>query len=214
MGKVSLIIGDRSQCVFRKQRMFPTQDTLPLWISGAALAVSIVFGTLNFATSRRALSVSSRASKLNEPNVSLYLLDSFRFRLPEANLSLYIFSISVSNRSTSANSITNCELRIKFVKDALERTGVFRHNTNGLADSILHLRNLLKTPSQLPARSGLIANLCFEVANELLADALFDNLLIQIECADGSTLEHQTNIIMDVVDAKHLEKKREIGVPI
>jgi hypothetical protein len=199
----------------------PTIDlssiTASTWIaivSACAALSSAAFAFNNFRTARKALALSVNTSKLANANVGIYLVDSFRYRIRKSKITLYVFCISIESKSTLPNSVIDAELRIPFVKDGLERVAVFRHTRNLAAAAPLLIQNVMQTPTPLLARGGLIGNFCFEIPQGVLDGSEFGPLGLRVKYAEGLSSDIEQNIIMDVIDAEDLEKKRRTGVPI
>jgi hypothetical protein len=183
-------------------------------VSACAAIASATFAFRNFRTARKALTLSTNTSQLANANVSAYLVDAFRYRLRESNVTLYVFCLSIESKSTLQNSIVDAELRIPFVKEGLERVAVFRHNRSSATSAPLLIQNVLQIPATLSARGGLVGNFCFEIPRGVLEGSEFGPFELRIKYAEGPAIDIKQNIIMDVIDAEHLEKKRKTGVPI
>jgi hypothetical protein len=190
---------------------------LPTWIAVvAALAacLSAFSAYKNSATGRKALALSKETSRLSNANIRTYLIDAFRYRIKDTGMTLYVFCISFENKSTAPNSITEAELRIPFLKDSVERVAVFRH-LNSFDESVaMSIQNVVQVPIPLSARGGLTGNFCFQAPHGILEGSEYGPFRLSIKHAEGSPSELEVNLIMDVVDAEHLEKKRRTGVPI
>jgi hypothetical protein len=183
-------------------------------LSAVAAISSAIFAFRNSATARRALALSTATSQSANANFTLYLIDAFRYRPRETNSILYVFCVSIESKSTLQNSIVDAELRIPFVKEKLERTAIFRHNEKWAESTPLSLKNVLKLPTMLTARGGLIGNFCFDVPRGMLEGSEFGPFCLRVRYAEGAPSEVNRSIIMDVTDAENLEKKRKTGVPI
>jgi hypothetical protein len=183
-------------------------------LSAIAAITSAIFAVRNSIIARKALALSIKTSQLTNANVNVYLIDTFRYRLRESNVTLYVFCVSIESKSTLQNSIVDAELRIPFVKDDLERISVFRHSGKLAGSTPLLLKNVLEIPAPLSARGGLICNFCFNVPRGMLEGSEFGPFSLRLRYAEGPPSEIQRGIIMDVMDAENLEKKRKTGVPI
>ncbi|HML12279.1 MAG TPA: hypothetical protein VK456_03175 [Xanthobacteraceae bacterium] len=183
-------------------------------VAAVAACASAVFAFKTSRTARKALALSINAAKLSSPHCSVYLIDAFRFRRGGSVNALYVFCVSIENRSTMQNSVLDAELRIPFVKGELERVAVFRHSTRSEELRNLGLGNALETPTLIPARGAVVANCCFEVPNEVLKNAEFNAYLLRIRYAEGPDSEMEKQVIMDVINAEYLEKKRKKGIPV
>lgn len=190
---------------------------LTTWVAiGSALTalLSMSIAYRNSRISRQSLELSRATSSLANPNFTIYLIDSFRYRYDGEKMSLYIFSTSITNKSTIQNTVSELELRITYIKENREGVFVFRNSSelSEIAPKIIN--NIVKLPAAVPARGALIATFCFKVQRELLSGADYGPYSLRLTYADGSTGEIQTNIIMDVLSDEHLEAKRRTGVPI
>lgn len=176
--------------------------------------MSAGFAYRNSRIARKALELSANTSKLAGPNSNIYLVDAFRYRLTDSNIALHVFCLSIENKSTMQNSVTAAELRIPFVRDGIERIAVFRNVSTLARSEPLRIQNFLQIPAALTARSALVANCCFEVPLRMLEGAEFGPYRLRIVYAEGPASNIEFNVMMDVIDAEHLEKKRNTGVPI
>lgn len=185
-----------------------------LFISGIALLFSIVFGLFNLWTSREALRISKEAAQRAEANSLVTRIDTFRYRIPKKGVSLYIFTLEIRSQSTNPNSLVAAELRIPAVRDGVERTLVYKHSPLLATAPPINLKNALQVPAALLPRSAIVANCCFEVPDESLKDAVFGPFIVRLTYAAGPEAEVRTDLIMDVPDAEHLQKKRQSGIPV
>jgi hypothetical protein len=78
----------------------------------------------------------------------------------------------------------------------------------------LEIQNILQIPTPLPARGGIVGNFCFELPQSVLDGSEFGPFMLRIRYAEGPANEIERPIIMDIIDAEHLEKKRKTGIPI
>jgi hypothetical protein len=183
-------------------------------ISALAAIASATFAMRNSNLARKTLAISAKTSQLANASVSLYLIDAFRYSMREANSTLYVFCVSVESKSTSQNSVVDAELRIPFIKNQIERAAIFRHNGKSTSSSTLQLKNIFELPISLPARGGLVGNFCFDVPRGILEGSEFGPFCVRVRYAEGQSSEVEHSIVMDVIDAENLEKKRKTGVPI
>jgi hypothetical protein len=184
-------------------------------IAAAAIAcTSLIVAWKGYVVSRRSYDLAAQAAQLSEPNVTGYLIDAFRYRPDVADKILYIFCVSIENKSTIQNSIVDAEMRLPFLRDGIERLAVFSHTGNIPQLNDLKLNNIVRLPSSLSARGALVANFFFEVPKDILERSQFDMHVLRIRFADGPYVELDPKVIMDVVDVQHLESKRQAGVPI
>jgi hypothetical protein len=100
------------------------------------------------------------------------------------------------------------------IKDGLERVRVFKHIDRLAESEGLRIENIMRIPAVLGARGSVVANCCFEVPTEVLDGAEFAVHFLRLTYAEGSATNIDAKIIMDVINAEHLEKKRRTGVPI
>jgi hypothetical protein len=189
-------------------------STLIALVAAFAAVASAAFAFRNSSIARRALSLSTNASKLANADASTYLVDAFRYRYRDSNATLYVFCVSIESKSTLQNSVVDAELRIPFVRDGLERVAVFRLTRNPDSSAPFKIQNIIQTPAPLLPRGGLVGNFCFEIPKGILEGSEFGPFGLRIKYAAGSTNEIEQQIIMDIIDAEHLEKKRKTGVPV
>jgi hypothetical protein len=183
-------------------------------IAALAACVSALAAWRNSKIARKALDLSVKASKLANPSSRVYLIDAFRFRDEKTKKSLYVFCLSVENKSTMPNSITGAELRIPFIRDDIERTAVFQHASSSEEIKAIGFSNLLQNPQPLSARGAAVVTCCFEVPREVLKNAEFGPYCVRLSYADGSTRDVEIRVIMDVVNAQYLEARRKRGIPV
>jgi hypothetical protein len=187
------------------------------WIALVATIIasaSLIVALKNSRVAQQGLKISWRTSNLGDPNFAVYLIDTFRYRVKSQKKALYVFCISINNKSTIQNSITNVEMRLPLIRAGLETVSVFVHNPRPTLPKGFSLKNVLKLPALLPARGALIGNCCFEVPEELLEGADFGSHFLRIKYAEGPNTELEPKIIMDIIDDQHLEQKRKTGVPL
>ena len=188
--------------------------TLSDWISAFAAITacgSAIFAYSSYRIARQSLGLSTQVFDRSQPNSSVYLIDAFRCHFEEQKVVLYVFSLSITNRSTIQNTIVSVEMRLPFVRDGVERLGVFTHKSS---EALVSINNVLQLPAEVPPRGALVTNCCFEVPDEMLERAECGFHLLRIRYVEGTTTEIEPKVIMDVVDVQHLEKKRQVGVPI
>jgi hypothetical protein len=185
------------------------------WIAIAAAfaaCASLLIAYRNFRIARRALALSANSSSLAEPCTAAYLIDSFRYRVSSSII--YVFCISIENKSTFQNSVVEVELRIPILRSGIETITVLRHTERSAELKELDINNIAQLPAPLLPRGALIANYCFAAPREMLEGAEVDSHRVRIRYADGPWIEVTSHIIMDIVDAKDLEKKRGSGIPV
>src|SRR5260370_512078 len=102
-------------------------------------------------------------------------------------------------------------LNARDFRDGVERLGVFTHKSS---EALVSINNVLQLPAEVPPRGALVTNCCFEVPDEMLERAECGFHLLRIRYVEATTTEIEPKVIMDVVDVQHLEKKRQVGVPI
>lgn len=122
-------------------------STLIALVAACAAIASASFAFRNSSIARRALSLSANASKLANADANLYLVDAFRYRIRESNVTLYVFCVSIESKSTLQNSVVDAELRIPFVKDGLERVAVFRLTRNPNEPAPFKIQNIIQIQS-------------------------------------------------------------------
>jgi len=105
-------------------------------VTAAIFSASMAFRSSCIA--KRALRLSEANQKRLEAPLSLYLADGFRYRTRDQSQSQQIlaFSISVTNRSTQANSIVRIELHIDCVLDDGRKVEFIMSHTPLLASRI------------------------------------------------------------------------------
>lgn len=183
-------------------------------LAACAACASAFFAYRNSRIANRALALSKKSSTGADPKTSVHLIDAFRYRVQQQNTIVYVFCIVVENKSTLTNSIVDVELRIPLVKAGLERVAVFKHSGRLAEGEGLRIQNILQIPATLAARGSVAANCCFEVPFEVLHGAEFGIHFLRLRHAEGSVTDVDAKIIMDVINAEHLEKKRRTGVPV
>lgn len=191
--------------------------TLSNWMSIVAVFVaiaSVIVACASYRLARKSYSLAEDTANLSRPNSAVYLIDAFRYRSNKHDKTLYVFCVSIENKSTFQNSIVNVEMRLPYIRDGIERLVVLSLTNNLSKLSDIEIRNTIQLPASLPVRGALIVNCCFEAPNELLERAEFDLHVLRIRYADGPFSELKPKLIMDVIDVQELEKKRKTGVPI
>jgi hypothetical protein len=190
------------------------------WSSFVAItAIAISCGSLivawkSYSVSQKSYDIAAQAAQLSKPNLTGYLIDAFRYRPDLGGKIVYIFCVSIENKSTIQNSIVSAEMRLPFLRDGVERIAIFPHTENIARLANLDLKSVIHLPVVLPIRGALIANFCFEVQKDMLERSEFDTHTLRLGFAEGAFVELDAKMIMDVVDVQHLENKREAGVPI
>lgn len=195
--------------------LYPSSVGLSNWIAiVAALAacVSLFIAYRNFRIASRALALSVSSSSLAEPSAVAYLIDAFRYRVKASVI--YVFCISIESKSTVQNTVVDAELRIPIIRLGIETISVLRHTDGSAELKELGIKNLARLPAPLLARGALIANYCFVAPRAMLEGAEVDSQTMRIRYADGPCTEVKSNLIMDIVDVKDLEKRRGSGVPV
>jgi hypothetical protein len=193
--------------------MFSISD----YIAIAAIVMSfcsLMLAWKSYGISRKSYDLAAQASQFSQPHLSGYLIDAFRYRPDLGGKIVYIFCVSIENKSTIQNSILNAEMRLPFLRDGIERLAVFSHNENIGRLASLNLKNIATLPVIIPIRGAQIANFCFEVQKDMLVRSEYDLHTLRLSFADGPLVELSPQVIMDVVDVQHLETKRSTGVPI
>ncbi len=180
-------------------------------LSVFALLASLLLGIINSKTSREALKLSKHTAAKVENDVHVYRIDAFRYQLDKSSI-LYVVAIEVTNRSTTPNSITAAELRIAVTTNGFERILVFQHKS--ASATAIGIKNTLHVPTSLSARTAIVGNCCFEIEDERLSGASFGPYLLRLALAEGSEINLTINLIVDLPDAEHLQKKRQTGVPV
>jgi hypothetical protein len=175
---------------------------------------SLILAWKSYGISRKGYDLAAQASRFSQPHLTGYLIDAFRYRPDLGGNIVYIFCVSIENKSTIQNSIVNAEMRLPFLRDGIERLAVFSHNENIGRLAPLNLKNIATLPVVLPIRGALVANFCFEVHKDLLERSEYDLHTLRLGFTDGPFVELSPKVIMDVVDVQHLEAKRSTGVPI
>ena len=196
--------------------MLVSEIKLSNWISIAAFvaaAFSAFVACASYRLAKRSYALAAHTSDLSKPNLALYLIDAFRYRLKGRDRTLYVFCVSIENKSIIQNSIVNVEMRLPFIRDGVERLAVFEHSNNLTQSYNLDIKNTIQLPAAILMRGALVVNCCFEVPNEMLERAEFDLHILRFKCAEGPFSELRPKVIMDVMDVQDLEKKRNTGIP-
>lgn len=187
------------------------------WIAVAALGIafaSLWISRLGYQIAKKSYLLAKQTSESSAPQFSSYLVDAFRYRDKSADSIIYVFAVSLENKSTIQNSIVSVEMRLPLMRDGLERLAVFGALGVGPIVGGLQIRNTAQLPSVVHSRGAIIANFCFEVPNEMLKKAEYDLHILRIKFADGPFVEIRPKFVMDVIDVQDLEKKRRSGVPL
>jgi hypothetical protein len=185
------------------------------WISLFALVVALpsaVIGVCSYRLARKSYFLAEVVSKSAQPQGAVYLIDAFRWR-DEASV-LYVFCVSVENKSTIANSIVDVELRLPYRRGGKERMAVLAVNNTPSQNANMRISNTAQIPAVVPARGAVTAAFCFRLATELIDGAEFDEHVLRFKFADGPSCELRQRIIMGMTNVQELEKKRRIGIPV
>jgi hypothetical protein len=191
--------------------------TLSNWLSIAAAVIacgSVILAWKSYKIARDSHRLALETAQLSKPNLTTYLIDAFRYRANPGEKIVYVFCVSLENKSTVQNSVVAIEMRLPFVRDGIERLAVFQHSENFSQLKKLKLKNIIHLPATISVRGALIGNCCFEVPGDMLEGAEFDLHTLRFRCAEGSLVELEPKIIMDIVNVQYLEEKRRAGVPL
>lgn len=175
---------------------------------------SAIIAWRNSTISKKSLEINSKNASLSSPDFATYLVDSFRYVVKDYDFKLYVFVVSVENRSTIPNSIVSVDLKIPLIKDGFERVLIFNHIEIESDENLSTFKKPAKLPVSLAARGSVIVGFYFKVQNEVLENASCESYTVRTKYINGIYSDTKSIVIMDIIDEGSLEKKRKMGIPV
>lgn len=135
-------------------------------------------------------------------------MDGLIRRLDERKTTLYAFSLSLSNRSDSDNSLSALELRIIFTRTGnVSSNIIFPHNSTLSQDFVLVDTKPIIIPTHINAHGTIAGWAFFEIDDSILRDVNIDKYEIRFIDAHGKESNIEPIILREIMDEKPLAQK-------
>lgn len=183
-------------------------NDLALWIAIASLLISFALALFVFWSNmiaKRSLRLSEEQAKVRLPQLVPYLMDGRIRRLDERKTKLYAFSLSLSNRSNSDNSLSALELQIIFTRTGNVSSNIFFPHTPTLAQDFgLEGTKSIIIPTHIKAHGTIAGWAFFEIDDSILRDVNIDRYEIRFVDAHGKESNIEPIILREIMDEKPL----------
>ena len=174
------------------------------WIAVAALVISFASAFFAFWSNiiaKRSLRLSKEQAKARLPNLVPYLIDGLARRLDERKTKLYAFSLSLSNRSDSDNSLSIIELRFFFTRSSgISSNIIIPHNSNLSENLGLEGTEPLIIPVHISAHGTVTGWAFFEIDESIINDVSIERYEIRLIDAHGNEINLEPVILREVID--------------
>lgn len=172
-----------------------------LWIAIA----SALFAFWSIRIAQRSLRLSEEQANARLPNLVPYLMDGLVRRFDEREKRLYAFSLSLSNRSDSDNSLSALELRIIYTrKNSVSCNMLLPHDSNLTQDFGLKGAEPITIPTHINAHGTIAGWAFFEIDNSLLRQADINKYEIRLLDAHGKESSIEPIILREILDEESL----------
>lgn len=182
-------------------------NDLALWIAIASLLISFASALFAFWSNmiaKRSLRLSEEQAKVRLPQLVPYLMDGLIRRLDERKTKLYAFSLSLSNRSDSDNSLSALELRIIFTRTGNVSNILFPHNSTLAQDFGLESTKSIIIPAHINAHGTIAGWAFFEIDDSILRNVNIERYEIRFVDAHGKESNIEPIILREIIDEKPL----------
>lgn len=186
-------------------------NDLTLRIAIASLLISFasaIFAFWSIMIAKRSLRLSEEQAKARLPQLVPYLMDGLIRRLDERKTKLYAFSLSLSNRSDSDNSLSAIELRIIFTRASNVSSNIlFPHNSTLSKDFGLEGTESIIIPAHINAHGTIAGWAFFEIDDSILKDVNIERYEIRFIDAHGKESNIEPIILREIMDEKPLAQR-------
>jgi hypothetical protein len=181
---------------------------IALWIALVSLLISFasaVFSLWSTMIAKRSLRLSEEQAKARLPNLVPYLLDGLVRTVNESKKRIYAFSLSLSNRSDSDNSLSALELRIIYNhENGVSSNILMPHDFKLAQDFGLEGSDPFIIPTNINAHGTIAGWAFFKIDNSILRDVIIDKYEIRFLDAHGKESSVEPIILREIID----EEKR------
>lgn len=179
-----------------------------LWIAIASAVASCsaaLFAFWSIKIAQRSFRLSEDQANSRLPNIVTYLMDGMVRRFDESEKRLYAFSISLSNRSDSDNSLSALELRMIYTVENSVPSNVLLPHTPNLSHNFgLKGAKPITIPIHINAHGTIAGWAFFEIDNSLLKQATINKYEIRFLDAHGKESSIEPIILREIFDEESL----------
>lgn len=177
---------------------------LPDWIIVGLTGLSFILSVGGFIIAILSYKMSKRNDIKSNPRIDLYLVNGNI--LINGDERIYIFDISISNLSTTANSIKSISMKVSYTHEGRKYQKHYYHD-NSLFKKYL-LNNEFTIPVHLEQGKSIIVNPVFKVDNRFKKEIEIDYYTIIFEDNYNMKYEIDITLVCEVSMDEYLEKKQ------
>lgn len=162
--------------------------------------VAVIIAMCSHRTTKKSLLIAEEHAKGRCPLLVPYLIKSSFMTTDDKSKRIYVFSVSLTNRSDLDNSIVNIQLLVKYHKPSQpEASLVLPHNIN-LKNLLTNEPNkVLQEPFKIHAHDSIVGELLFECDSTLLDAIIIDSYNIVFIDSNGLTCQLQPIMVTEII---------------
>lgn len=171
------------------------------WVAIAAAAAAWMAAWQAFRSSkvaRNSYQLALKQEQRLEPSLEVYLVDAYIRRLTHPCRRLYVFQITISNKSFAGNAIKDLQLIVHYSRSHGPPSAIaIPHNL----DLAVHLHqaasNTFKIPASIAAHTVIGGLALFETHDEGLGDLTIDSYALKLVDTYGNESEREAILLQE-----------------
>jgi hypothetical protein len=177
-------------------------------ISAAAACIAIAISFVSYRVSKKSLAIYEKQYLKSVPDIDLYLNEGFTETSNDKSTRYYVFSVTITNRSSENNSLALVEMNIYCSNDeGFMSKIVIPHEPGAL--SLISMPDLTMLPSNVdfnPAevKSGWVL---FKIDRGVLRNKKIDSYKLEFSDSRNNKYELEPIIIKEIHKNREVEKK-------
>ena len=169
------------------------------WVAIAAMCAAWVAAWQSIRSSRVARSAYQLALKQEQrlqPSLEMYIVDAYFHWRTNPSRRLYVFQVTISNKSFSGNGLKDLRLVVHCSRDHGPPSDITISHKFELGEQ-LHVSgaDLLKVPSPIGAHTVMGGLTLFEVHDEVLAGAKVESYTLKLVDTYGNETDRETILL-------------------
>lgn len=171
------------------------------WIAIAAAFAAWMAAWQAFRSSRVARSAYQLALKQEQrlqPSLEVYIVDAYIRRRTKPSRRLYVFQITISNKSSAGNSLKDLQLVVHCSRDNGPPSDIFISHKLELSEQLhLSASDLLKVPSPIDAHTVIGGLALFEVHEGVLGGSKIEAYTLKLVDTYGNETDRETILLQE-----------------
>lgn len=171
------------------------------WVAIAAATAAWLAAWQAFRSSRIArhsYRLALRQEQRLEPSLEVYIVDAHIVRLTRAGKRIYVFRITIANKSFAANALKELQLIIHYSGDQMHLSSIAIPHQPEWASSVHQiLSDVLEIPSSVAAHTVIGGVALFQLYDEVLETSKIESYTVKLVDTYGNQTEREAILLQE-----------------